>query len=110
MPVRSSAAALVAVVLPVLVALAPAPAQATDRLDPLSDTNSVVVDGSQPPAVKAKSWVVVNATTGDVLAGKNAHRRLRPASTLKCLTAITLLPQLDLEESYEQSCVILNIP
>jgi D-alanyl-D-alanine carboxypeptidase (penicillin-binding protein 5/6) len=50
--------------------------------------------------VLAKSWVVVDADSGDVLAAKNAHMRLRPASTLKTLTAVTLLPQLDLDDEY----------
>lgn len=90
---RALAAAVVlgAVVLPG-VAVA-----ATD--DPL-DAPGIVVDGRMPPKVQAKSWVVVDADTGDVLAARNAHERLRPASTLKTLTAITLLPKLDLEDTY----------
>jgi D-alanyl-D-alanine carboxypeptidase (penicillin-binding protein 5/6) len=68
--------------------------------DPLGGTHDVVVDGPMPPKVYAKSWVVVDADTGDVLAAKNAHLRLRPASTLKTLTAVTLLPRLDLGGEY----------
>ncbi len=60
----------------------------------------MVVDGHQPPKVLAKSWIVVDADTGEVLAAKNGHDPLRPASTLKTLTAVTLLPQLDLDTSY----------
>lgn len=67
--------------------------------DPL-DAPGVVVDGRTPPKVLARSWVVVDADTGDVLAARNAHERLRPASTLKTLTAITLLPRLDLDDTY----------
>ncbi|MGH3327235.1 MAG: D-alanyl-D-alanine carboxypeptidase family protein, partial [Streptomycetales bacterium] len=47
------------------------------------------------PKVRARAYVVADAGTGAVLAAKNAHRRLRPASTLKMLTAITLLPRID---------------
>jgi len=55
----------------------------------------VVVDGPTPPPIHAKSWVVADADTGAVLAAYRAHRRLRPASTLKTLTADTLLPRLN---------------
>ena len=47
------------------------------------------------PDVQARTWVLADATTGDVLASKGAHRLRRPASTLKTLTALTLLPRLD---------------
>ena len=40
------------------------------------------------------------STTGEVLAAKDPHGRLRPASTLKMLTALTLLPELDPAEVY----------
>ncbi|MFD8211244.1 D-alanyl-D-alanine carboxypeptidase family protein [Streptomyces sp. NPDC059695] len=44
------------------------------------------------PSVSALSWVVADASTGEVLAARNAHRRLPPASTLKTLFALTALP------------------
>ncbi|HEY2578311.1 MAG TPA: D-alanyl-D-alanine carboxypeptidase [Streptosporangiaceae bacterium] len=47
------------------------------------------------PNVKAGAFVVANADTGQVLAAKDAHGWYRPASTLKVLTAITLIPLLD---------------
>jgi D-alanyl-D-alanine carboxypeptidase (penicillin-binding protein 5/6) len=47
------------------------------------------------PATTSTSFVVADADTGAVLAAHNAHQRLAPASTLKTLTAITLLPRLD---------------
>lgn len=63
------------------------------------DEPGLVVDlgsGARPlPEVKARAWVLADATTGQVLASKNAHRLRRPASTLKTLTALTLLPRLD---------------
>lgn len=46
------------------------------------------------PGVQASSWVVADAGTGQVLAAKDPHGEFRPASTLKVLTAITLIPQL----------------
>lgn len=46
------------------------------------------------PEVSALSWVVADAGTGDVLAAHDAHRRLPPASTLKTLFALTVLPAL----------------
>lgn len=47
------------------------------------------------PATTATSFIVADATTGRILAAKNAHLRLAPASTMKVLTAITLLPRLN---------------
>ncbi|GAA5205829.1 D-alanyl-D-alanine carboxypeptidase [Streptomyces thinghirensis] len=46
------------------------------------------------PDVSALSWVVADAGTGDVLAAHDAHRKLPPASTLKTLFALTVLPVL----------------
>ncbi|MFF8378259.1 D-alanyl-D-alanine carboxypeptidase family protein [Streptomyces sp. NPDC015661] len=44
------------------------------------------------PPVSALSWVVADASSGEVLAARNAHRKLPPASTLKALFALTALP------------------
>lgn len=46
------------------------------------------------PDVSALSWLVADAHTGEVLAAHDAHRRLPPASTLKTLFAVTVLPAL----------------
>lgn len=46
------------------------------------------------PKIWAKTWIIADATTGEVLAAKNAHVQRAPASTLKSLTALTLLPRL----------------
>ncbi|MGC0333794.1 D-alanyl-D-alanine carboxypeptidase (penicillin-binding protein 5/6) [Streptomyces sp. SAI-170] len=46
------------------------------------------------PDVSALSWVVADAGSGAVLAAHDAHRRLPPASTLKTLFALTVLPAL----------------
>ncbi|MET7273694.1 serine hydrolase [Streptomyces flaveolus] len=46
------------------------------------------------PDVSALSWVVADAGSGEVLAAHDAHRKLPPASTLKTLFALTVLPVL----------------
>jgi D-alanyl-D-alanine carboxypeptidase (penicillin-binding protein 5/6) len=48
-----------------------------------------------PAGVSSMSWLVADAATGEVLAARDAHRGLPPASTLKTLFALTALPQLD---------------
>ncbi|WP_404384407.1 hypothetical protein LL946_02385 [Knoellia locipacati] len=48
-----------------------------------------------PPAVRDVAWLVADADTGEVLAARNPHAHLLPASTLKALTAVHLLPRLD---------------
>jgi D-alanyl-D-alanine carboxypeptidase (penicillin-binding protein 5/6) len=47
-----------------------------------------------PRDLSGLSWVVADAGTGEVLAAKDAHRQLPPASTLKALFAVTVLPRL----------------
>jgi D-alanyl-D-alanine carboxypeptidase (penicillin-binding protein 5/6) len=47
------------------------------------------------PDVAASSFVVADARSGQVLAAKDAHGRFLPASTLKVLTAVALLPVLN---------------
>jgi D-alanyl-D-alanine carboxypeptidase (penicillin-binding protein 5/6) len=53
--------------------------------------------GSVPrlPKIKASAWVIADAGTGQVLAAKDPHGWFRPASTLKVLTAISLIPALN---------------
>ena len=46
-----------------------------------------------PSGVSALSWTVSDARTGQVLAAKDAHRALPPASTLKTLFADTVMPR-----------------
>lgn len=46
------------------------------------------------PYVSALSWLVADAGSGEVLAASDAHRPLPPASTLKTLFALTVLPSL----------------
>ncbi len=51
------------------------------------------------PRVPASAYVIADASTGQVLAAKDAHGQFRPASTLKMLTAITLIPRLNPDAS-----------
>ncbi|MFF2507854.1 D-alanyl-D-alanine carboxypeptidase family protein [Streptomyces sp. NPDC058067] len=46
-----------------------------------------------PKDLTARSWIVTDAESGQVLASHNAHWRLPPASTLKMLFADTVLPK-----------------
>jgi D-alanyl-D-alanine carboxypeptidase (penicillin-binding protein 5/6) len=54
---------------------------------------------SLPAHLTAASWVVADLDSGDVLAWCGAHVRYRPASTLKLLTALTVLPRVDLQQT-----------
>jgi D-alanyl-D-alanine carboxypeptidase (penicillin-binding protein 5/6) len=47
------------------------------------------------PGVAASAFVVADASTGQVLAAKDPHGWYRPASTLKVLTAVALIPLLN---------------
>ena len=48
-----------------------------------------------PKGITADAWLVADAGTGQVLAAKAPHAHYLPASTLKTLTAVTLIPRLD---------------
>jgi D-alanyl-D-alanine carboxypeptidase len=69
----------------------------------LDTRGTVVVDGAPPlPAeVGAPGWLVADAGSGAVLAARDPHGRYYPASTLKVLTLLTLLPMLDPAEVVE---------
>ncbi len=65
---------------------------------PLLARSGVIVDAPvsvpPPPAVTDVSYVVSDLDTGQVLAAKNPHALLLPASTLKTLTSLVVLPAL----------------
>lgn len=65
----------------------------------------LVKDPSAPalPGVNAKSFVVADAHSGQVLAAFDPHGRYRPASTQKTLLALTMLPRLDPNSTYVAS-------
>jgi D-alanyl-D-alanine carboxypeptidase (penicillin-binding protein 5/6) len=66
----------------------------------LASPGIVVGPGVPRPPDVADSFVVVDLGTGNVIAAKAAHVRKRPASTLKTLTALTVLPLLDKSTLY----------
>jgi serine-type D-Ala-D-Ala carboxypeptidase (penicillin-binding protein 5/6) len=105
---------LVGTLLAVLVAvLGPgAPASAVALAGPAPSASPVAIGGprlaargvvvSYPsrsvprlPDIKASAFVVADAGTGQVLAAKDPHGWYRPASTLKVLTAVALIPLLN---------------
>ena len=47
-----------------------------------------------PSRLTAAAWTLVDLDTGDVLAARDPHGRYQPASILKVLTSVTLLPLL----------------
>jgi D-alanyl-D-alanine carboxypeptidase (penicillin-binding protein 5/6) len=87
--------------LPVSLVVATLPAAATTTNPPVGGSlmarrGTVVAVGSPklPPTVAA-SWLVADLDTGAVLGTRDPHGRFAPASTLKTLTAETLIPKLD---------------
>nr|WP_208784081.1 DUF5136 domain-containing protein [Streptomyces griseorubiginosus] len=54
-----------------------------------------------PKDITARSWIVADAESGDVLAAHNAHWRLPPASTMKMLFADTVLPKFPSGEKHK---------
>ncbi|GGU50655.1 hypothetical protein GCM10010211_13850 [Streptomyces albospinus] len=57
----------------------------------------------QPSGLSALAWTVADADTGRVLAARNPHRQLAPASTLKTLFAVTVLPKFSADRVREVS-------
>jgi serine-type D-Ala-D-Ala carboxypeptidase (penicillin-binding protein 5/6) len=47
-----------------------------------------------PPTLRDVSWVLADLDTGAVVAAKAPHAKLLPASTLKTLTALALIPEI----------------
>ncbi|GLY89290.1 D-alanyl-D-alanine carboxypeptidase family protein [Actinoallomurus iriomotensis] len=62
----------------------------------------------EPPHIEASSYVIADLETGRVLAAKDPHGHYRPASTLKTLTAITLIPRLDPKQKVRPSLNAVN--
>ncbi|WP_399083172.1 D-alanyl-D-alanine carboxypeptidase family protein [Streptomyces sp. BBFR2] len=96
---RKAGALAVLVVTGVSSACIPAPALAADahrRPAPVAAGVQVADAPGVPELPKnlsALSWAVTDADSGSVLAAKDLHRKLPPASTLKTLFAVTALPK-----------------
>lgn len=83
----------------------PAPGSASTSAVPGAEATSKPVvnaaDGaSNLPNVATKGWVLADLDSGEILAMQDPDRSLRPASTLKLLTALTVIPRLAPEQPY----------
>jgi D-alanyl-D-alanine carboxypeptidase (penicillin-binding protein 5/6) len=58
-----------------------------------------------PDNLTAQSWILADLDTGDVLAARDPHGRYQPASILKVLTCLVLLPQLTSDRTVVVSAV-----
>ena len=114
--------AVLAGLLSVLTVAAPAGAQVDGRREPasgpvggqaLASRGTVAVRGPGIPAlpapISAKAFLVGDLGTGEVLAGRDAHGRYLPASTLKTLTAVALIPELDTQSVHVAKFSDVNI-
>lgn len=101
-PVRALRGAVAAAALTAAVLIPTSAAQAAVTGDPvggpeMGSAGIVMKPGpgtSQLPKIDADAWVLADITTGQVLAAKAPHKKVLPASTLKTLTAVTLMPVL----------------
>lgn len=78
--------------------LAALPASAgVNTADQLPGSGVTVAQGAGPlpTDLSGTSWLVADLDTGAILAARDAHRQLLPASTLKVLTALTLIPRIE---------------
>lgn len=53
---------------------------------------------TQPPQINAEGCALIDASTGQVLYGKNEEKVLEPASTTKVMTAIITLEKCKLDD------------
>ncbi|MCU1599657.1 MAG: peptidase D-alanyl-D-alanine carboxypeptidase 1 [Frankiales bacterium] len=74
-------------------------------------TRGVVTASGAPalPVTTAAGWVVADLDTGAVLAAKDPHGLYAPASTLKTLTALTLIPKLDSHQLVQPTFDDVNV-
>ncbi|WP_405088692.1 D-alanyl-D-alanine carboxypeptidase family protein [Microbispora sp. NBC_01389] len=62
-----------------------------------------------PPKTESSAYLIADADTGAVLAAKDPHGHYLPASTLKTLTAVTLIPRLDKNRRIKPSEKACNV-
>jgi serine-type D-Ala-D-Ala carboxypeptidase (penicillin-binding protein 5/6) len=74
----------------------PADAQRLEPVEPLID--GPLAFAQAPPQVDADAWVLMDVATGQVLAEHQADQRRPVASTIKILTALTVLSRADLDD------------
>ena len=79
----------------------PAPAASAPATEAKSRPVINAADGvSALPKIATKGWVLADLDTGEILAMQDPDRPLRPASTLKLLTALTVAPRLAPDQPY----------
>lgn len=83
-------AALTTFTVGLALAQAPAPQPATPIARPLSADLPV----PPPPAIDAKAWVLLDAASGNVLAGENYDTPLEPASITKVMTSYVIAAEM----------------
>ncbi|MGW7585071.1 D-alanyl-D-alanine carboxypeptidase family protein, partial [Kitasatospora sp. NPDC054769] len=90
------AALVLFVVAPAALAQDSVPAVGGERLGrPAVQVEPLAGAPALPSELTGRSWLVADAATGEVLAARDAHLPLPPASTLKMLFADTVLPKFD---------------
>jgi D-alanyl-D-alanine carboxypeptidase (penicillin-binding protein 5/6) len=83
----------------------------TPEANPSSSAASPASAAPAPPAASAapgvtvpnfatQAWVLADLDSGEILAQLNPHLKLRPASTQKLLTALTVAPRLNPDQLY----------
>jgi D-alanyl-D-alanine carboxypeptidase (penicillin-binding protein 5/6) len=93
--------AVLAIALAPALAITASPSYADDEPigGPKLSQTRVVVDplagAPELPIVTAQGWLVADLDSGEVLAARNPHGKFLPASTIKTLTALALLPRLN---------------
>jgi D-alanyl-D-alanine carboxypeptidase (penicillin-binding protein 5/6) len=117
-PARSALAVALAVAFAALSTLATAGATAAASSAPVVGGAELAASTTiwhvpagvpMPPALPAKGYLLADLTTGQILVAHDAHRPLRTASTMKVLTALTLLPRLDPNGVYRATRADANI-
>ena len=84
-----------------LIGCAPAPGNPTQvqaAVAPPKPPPSIPLPSTPPPAVAAKSSMVIDGVTGRILAGKSVHERRAIASTQKLLTALVVIEDGNLDK------------
>jgi D-alanyl-D-alanine carboxypeptidase (penicillin-binding protein 5/6) len=112
MPLRLAVAVASAALAPLLATASPAAAQSAQVVggDDLAGTGVLVEPGAPAlPQVAATSWLVADLDSGAVLAAKDPHGQYAPASTLKALTALTLIPELPADRVVQASFDDVNV-
>jgi serine-type D-Ala-D-Ala carboxypeptidase (penicillin-binding protein 5/6) len=86
-------------VVAVLACLGVAGPAGAEREPPASPLISEAPEGwPEPPDVSAEAWVLVDAATGQILAERRGEQRRPVASTVKVLTALTVLDRVDVDD------------